>query len=70
MSAKPPSTQAAFWRRLLRTKPLDDASRGGELGRTITLFQLVMLGVDSTIGTGIGVVQKGAILGETFSSRA
>lgn len=37
--------------KLFRTKPID--SGGGELARTVGLFSLVMLGVGSTIGTGI-----------------
>jgi len=64
VSAKLPSTGGAFWRRLLRTKPLEEASADtsrGELGRTITLFQLVMLGVGSTIGTGIFVILGDAV---------
>ena len=47
--------------RITRKKPVDrlvaDTSGGGEghghLGRSITLFQLIMFGVGATIGTGI-----------------
>ncbi|MFH5776468.1 amino acid permease [Paracoccus sp. NGMCC 1.201697] len=45
--------------RLLRKKPISlfaeqaAEQRGAELGRSITLFQLTMLGVGATVGTGI-----------------
>lgn len=41
--------------KLFRTKPIDGGGHGGhgELARTVGLFSLVMLGVGSTIGTGI-----------------
>lgn len=44
--------------RLARKKPIDrfvsdTSGHGGELGRSITLFQLTMFGVGATIGTGI-----------------
>jgi APA family basic amino acid/polyamine antiporter len=55
-------------RRLLRRKPVDafvsepraDAE-GGELSRSIGLFQLTMFGVGATIGTGIFVVLNEAV---------
>lgn len=48
-----------LFQRLMRTKAVDaelgdgHGGHGGELGRTLGLFQLVMLGVGATIGTGI-----------------
>ena len=44
--------------RLTRRKPIEQfiiqsQSHGGELRRSITLFQLTMFGVGATIGTGI-----------------
>jgi APA family basic amino acid/polyamine antiporter len=55
------ATTPSWERRLARRKPIDallrDASgedQGhGHLGRSITLFQLIMFGVGATIGTGI-----------------
>ncbi|GAA3112620.1 amino acid permease [Streptomyces rectiviolaceus] len=53
-----------FRRQLLRRKPLasfeDDAEHGG-LRRTIGLFQLTMIGVGATIGTGIFFVLNSAV---------
>lgn len=47
----------SFAQRFLRKKPVrlfaDPSAGGGELQRHITLFQLTMLGVGATIGTGI-----------------
>lgn len=50
--------EAHNWiRRLTRCRPLEleaaNARGSGELSRSISMFQLVMLGVGSTIGTGI-----------------
>lgn len=44
--------------RLMRKKPIDDMVEDGSVhgnkpGRSITLFQLTMFGVGTTIGTGI-----------------
>jgi basic amino acid/polyamine antiporter, APA family len=50
--------------RLLIKKPVlsgDTATRGGPLARSIGLFQLTMLGVGSTVGTGIFVVMSEAV---------
>jgi APA family basic amino acid/polyamine antiporter len=50
--------------RLLIKKPVlrgDAAERTGPLGRSIGLFQLTMLGVGSTVGTGIFVVMSEAV---------
>ena len=48
------------WHSLLRGKPVDafvnetrPDAEGGELSRSIGLFQLTMIGVGATIGTGI-----------------
>jgi basic amino acid/polyamine antiporter, APA family len=49
--------------RLLMKKPVshDADKREGPLARTIGLFQLTMLGVGSTVGTGIFVVMSEAV---------
>ncbi len=50
-------TQGNIWQSLMRTKAVDaelgDGHGGAELKRSLGLFQLVMLGVGATIGTGI-----------------
>ncbi|ANE42600.1 APC family permease [Deinococcus puniceus] len=48
----------SLWQQLTRTKTADAEAEGahggsGELGRSLNLFALVMLGVGATIGTGI-----------------
>ena len=51
-------------RQLLRTKPIALSDEGAEarpLARSITLFQLTMLGVGCTIGTGIFVILGDAV---------
>ncbi len=53
-------------RRLLRTKPIEvtiagEAGKPRPLARSITLFQLTMLGVGCTIGTGIFVILGDAV---------
>ncbi|MFF7415365.1 amino acid permease [Streptomyces lydicus] len=54
----------AIRRQLLRRKPLqsfqDDAEQGG-LRRTVGLFQLTMIGIGATIGTGIFFVLDSAV---------
>jgi len=50
--------------RMLRTKPVlqaNEAETGVTLRRNITLFQLTMLGVGATIGTGIFVILGDAV---------
>ncbi|PRC91895.1 Amino acid transporter [Solimicrobium silvestre] len=52
--------------RMLRTKPIEallshEEESGGSLRRNITLFQLTMLGVGATIGTGIFVILGDAV---------
>ncbi|WP_198156849.1 hypothetical protein [Aquincola tertiaricarbonis] len=50
--------------RLLRTKPIDSFVEEPEsqgLRRSMGLFQLTMLGVGATVGTGIFVVLTGAV---------
>lgn len=51
--------------RMLRTTPIDAAATGrahaDDLGRSISLFQLTMLGVGATIGTGIFVILGDAV---------
>ncbi|MDF5756798.1 amino acid permease [Spongiactinospora sp. TRM90649] len=50
------------WRRLFRTKPVEEIvtegghGAGGELRRTMTLTQLTMFSVGATLGTGIFVI--------------
>jgi basic amino acid/polyamine antiporter, APA family len=67
---EPPGTAApmTLWQQLLRRKPVTvmtdetGADRdGGELARSIGLFQLSMFGIGATIGTGIFIVLTQAV---------
>jgi APA family basic amino acid/polyamine antiporter len=62
------NSSGSFRDRLLRRKPVaalvDESggdTEGGELSRSIGLFQLTMLGVGATIGTGIFIVLNEAV---------
>jgi basic amino acid/polyamine antiporter, APA family len=61
------SSVMSFGAALLRCKPVGaladeaDAGRGGHLARSMGLFQLVMLGVGATVGTGIFVALTAAV---------
>ncbi|WP_105533197.1 amino acid permease [Solimicrobium silvestre] len=64
MSTK--TTPISLMARMLRTKPIEallshEEESGGSLRRNITLFQLTMLGVGATIGTGIFVILGDAV---------
>ncbi len=48
-----PNPSGSLRARMTRRKPLQDVDRNTGLARTIGLFQLTMLGVGCTIGTGI-----------------
>src|ERR1044072_2759319 len=69
MAAVQPGTPAASLReKLFRRKPVrvmsDETGAdtgGGELARTIGLFQLTLFGVGATIGTGIFVILTEAV---------
>jgi APA family basic amino acid/polyamine antiporter len=66
MSISTPVAGLSLLGRLLRLKPIESMTahtkeQGGDLRRTITLFQLTMLGVGSTIGTGIFVILGDAV---------
>jgi basic amino acid/polyamine antiporter, APA family len=57
-------TQPSLLQKLLIKKPVlrgEAAVSTGPLGRNIGLFQLIMLGVGSTVGTGIFVVMSEAV---------
>jgi amino acid permease len=63
MSTRPTARQSVF-----RRKPVDafvaetrPDAEGGELSRSIGLFQLTMFGVGATIGTGIFIVLSAAV---------
>lgn len=59
--ATPPAAPSLLGR-ILRIKPIEAAGRhDDELRRTISLFQLTMLGVGATIGTGIFVILGEAV---------
>jgi basic amino acid/polyamine antiporter, APA family len=56
------------WRQLFRRKPVDafvsetrPDAEGGELDQSMGLFQLTMLGVGATIGTGIFIILSEAV---------
>src|SRR5919108_1971917 len=58
----------SLWQQMLRRKPVtvmtDETGadrEGGELARTIGLFQLTLFGVGATIGTGIFVILSDAV---------
>jgi APA family basic amino acid/polyamine antiporter len=62
------STQESLGHQLLRRKPAEAMTaetgtdtEGGELKRTITLFQLTLFGIGATIGTGIFIVFSSAV---------
>jgi len=58
----PNRTSPSIFARMLRTKPVTQSNdAGGQLRRNITLFQLTMLGVGATIGTGIFVILGDAV---------
>jgi basic amino acid/polyamine antiporter, APA family len=66
MSISTSATTPTLLARLLRLKPIDSMTghakeQGGDLRRTITLFQLTMIGVGATIGTGIFVILGDAV---------
>ena len=59
---------ASLREQLLRRKPVGVMTEetgadveGGELKRTISLFQLTMFGIGATIGTGIFIVFSAAV---------
>ena len=63
------STPSSGPRSLFRRKPVEafvtergPDAEGGELSRSIGLFQLTMFGVGATIGTGIFIVLTEAVL--------
>src|SRR4051812_20759915 len=63
------SPQPRLLEKMLRRKPVGvmadetgaDVEGGGELKRTIGLFQLTLFGVGATIGTGIFVILSDAV---------
>ena len=61
------TTSPSLLARMLRTKPIENITEvaaelnGGGLQRNISLFQLTMLGVGATIGTGIFVILGDAV---------
>ena len=62
------STSASLGQQLLRRKPVGVMAEetgadteGGELARTISLFQLTLFGIGATIGTGIFIVLTEAV---------
>lgn len=56
------TTRASLWDRMLRTMPIGaGAAHDDDLRRTISLFQLTMLGVGATVGTGIFVILGDAV---------
>ena len=61
-------TQPSLWQQIWRRKPVtvmtDETGTdtgGGELARTIGLFQLSLFGIGATIGTGIFIVLTSAV---------
>ncbi|MBV8666792.1 MAG: amino acid permease [Burkholderiaceae bacterium] len=66
MSTSTPAVTPPLLARLLRLKPIEaitahSKEQGGDLRRSITLFQLTMIGVGATIGTGIFVILGDAV---------
>jgi len=63
-AASRPTLWRQFWRRKPVTVMTDETgadSEGGELARTIGLFQLTLFGIGATIGTGIFIVLTEAV---------
>jgi basic amino acid/polyamine antiporter, APA family len=63
-----PTSSPSLWQQMLRRKPVTVMTEetgtdreGGELKRTIGLFQLTLFGVGATIGTGIFVILTDAV---------
>ncbi len=63
-----PTASPSLWQQIWRRKPVavmtDETgadTEGGELKRTISLFQLTLFGIGATIGTGIFIVLTSAV---------
>ncbi|BBX62286.1 amino acid permease [Mycobacterium saskatchewanense] len=56
-----PATSIGLTEQMLRRRPVSGADEGGQLKRSIGVFQLTMFGVGSTIGTGIFFVMSQAV---------
>jgi basic amino acid/polyamine antiporter, APA family len=63
-----PTALPSLWEQIWRRKPVavmtDETGtdvEGGELKRTISLFQLSLFGIGATIGTGIFIVLTSAV---------